>query len=95
MPNLENIKNLERIKASDFRSKMKEVINRVTYAKERFVIKRSKEEVGIIPIELLDFLEKVIEKLEDKIDILEIEKILSSKSKPIPYEEARKRLGLF
>ncbi|MDX1386739.1 MAG: hypothetical protein R3257_04055, partial [bacterium] len=95
MENLENISNLERIKSSDLRDNLKEVLNRVGYAKERIIIQRSfKDEVGIVPVEYLDLMEKLIEKIEDYIDIKDAKEALGARKKSIPLDEARKLLNL-
>lgn len=95
MESLETLENLERVKSSTFRKDMKTFLNRVGYAKERIIIQRSlKDEVALVPVEYLDFLEKIVNKLEDRIDISLAEQALASRKKGIPIKDAIKILDL-
>lgn len=95
MSELAILENLERVTASTFRKEFKTFLNKVGTAKERIVIQRSsKDEAALVPVEYLDFLEKIVEKLEDKIDIVLAEQALASTKKAIPINDAIKILDL-
>ncbi len=80
------------IAVADARRNFSDAVNRVAYGKERLVIKRrGKGIAAIVPMEDLD----AIEAIENKIDLAEARRILSNKrEKPIPWEKAKKQLGL-
>ena len=58
---------------------------------ERIIIHRyGKDRVALVPVEDAEFLEA----LEDRMDIEEAARRLADGSKPIPYDQVRKELGL-
>ena len=70
-------------------------MNRVAYGRERIVLhRRGKDLAALVPVEDLVLLEQ----LEDRLDLEEAEKILAKSKargeKPIPWEKAKKKLGL-
>ena len=76
--------------ASRARDAFADTLNRVAYRGERIVLRRrGKPLAAVIPLSDLAFLEE----LEDRIDLDLAKKALKS-GKPIPYEEARRKLGL-
>jgi antitoxin Phd len=83
--------NMLTIKIGDIRREMASTINKVAYENERIILdRRGKEVAAIISIEDL----KLLEKIEDYIDIHEAERLLADPmEKPIPYEQVRKELG--
>jgi hypothetical protein len=61
---------------------------------KRSVVRFNNKRIAIIPLRDLRLLERLIEEKEDQIDVEEAERRLSDPSEvPIPYDEARKRLG--
>lgn len=80
---------------SEVRNNFAEIINRVSYGKERVVIeRRGKDLVAIMPVEDLKLLERLIEAEEDRIDQEDTVKALKESSERIPYRKVRKELGL-
>ena len=81
------------LSVTEARSHFADILNRVGYKGERIVLqKHDKKLVAIIPIEDLELLEA----LEDKIDVMEAEAALAEDEgkEPIPWEEVKKELGL-
>ncbi len=77
------------------RRNFSDAINRVAYAKERLVLtRRGKGVVAIVPIEDLELVEAV----EDRLDVRLTRKALADArrkgEKPIPIERLKKELGL-
>ena len=84
---------MDRINATEARDNLADVLNRVAYGKDRVLItRRGKDLVALVPIEDL----ALIERLEDEIDVREAKKALADARKhgAIPWEQARKELGL-
>jgi prevent-host-death family protein len=86
---------MTKLAASQAREAFSDTLNRVAYRGERIVLRRrGKDLAAIIPMEDL----KLIEEREDEIDVREARKALAEMKrkgeKPMPYEIARKRLGL-
>lgn len=79
--------------ASAARDSMSETISRVSYGKERIVIRRhGKELAALVPIEDLRFLEE----LEDRMDLEEARAALAEAEEQgaIPWEKVKRELGL-
>ena len=79
----------------EVRRNFSDAINRVAYAKERLVLKRrGKGIAAIVPIEDL----QLIEAVEDRLDVKLTRKALADArrkgEKPIPIEQLKKELGL-
>ena len=75
------------------RDTISETINRVSYGKERIIIRRhGKELAALVPMEDLRFLEE----LEDRLDLEEARKALSEAEEEgtIPWEKVKRELGL-
>jgi prevent-host-death family protein len=67
------------------------VVNEAAFGKERFVVTRNgKKAVAIVPVEDLE----VIESIEDKMDLAEVRKRLAKPGKTISVTELRKKLKL-
>lgn len=86
---------MTRLAASKARDEFADTLNRVAYGRERIVLRRhGKDLAALVPIEDL----ALIEKLEDAADVLEARKVLAEMKrkgeKAIPYEKARRELGL-
>ena len=69
-----------------------EILDRVAEKKERIILQRHGKEIAVlVPVEDLALLEE----MEDRLDIEEAERRLADPTDtPIPYEQARKELGL-
>ena len=81
------------LSVTEARSQFADIINRVGYKGERIVLqKHYKKLVAMIPIEDLELLEAI----EDRIDVLEAEAAIAKDEgkEPIPWEEVKKELGL-
>ncbi len=81
------------IDTSVARDSLSDTLNRVSYSKERIVIRRhGKDLAALVPIEDLRFLEE----LEDRMDLEEARVALAEcdKEGTIPWEEVKKDLGL-
>ncbi|HLH30946.1 MAG TPA: type II toxin-antitoxin system Phd/YefM family antitoxin [Terriglobia bacterium] len=66
------------------------VVNEAAFGKERFVVTRNgKRAVAIVPVEDLD----TIETIEDKIDLMEVRKRLAKPGKTLNISELKKSLG--
>lgn len=81
------------IDVSIARDSMSDTINRVSYGKERIIIRRhGKELAALVPIEDLQFLEE----LEDRMDLEEARAALAEAEREgtILWETVKKNLGL-
>ena len=84
---------MNRIKATEARDNLADVLNRVAYGKDRVLITRhGRDLVAVVPIEDL----ALIERLEDEIDVREAKKALADVRKrgSIPWEQAKEEMGL-
>ena len=75
------------------RDSLSDTLNRVSYSKERIVIRRhGKDLAALVPIEDLMFLEE----LEDKLDLEEARAALveAEEKGTIPWEKVKEDLGL-
>jgi prevent-host-death family protein len=81
---------MTRIAATKAREEFSETLNRVAYGQERIILeRRGKGIAAVISIEDLELLEA----LEEQADVEMARKRLAEEDS-IPYEEARKELGL-
>ncbi|MGO8881298.1 MAG: type II toxin-antitoxin system Phd/YefM family antitoxin [Desulfomonilaceae bacterium] len=78
--------------ASDVRKDFAEALNRVAFGGERIVLHRRGKDVAVlVPIADLELLEEI----EDVLDAREAERRISDPNEiPVPYETARKALGM-
>ncbi|MCL1467546.1 type II toxin-antitoxin system Phd/YefM family antitoxin [Argonema galeatum] len=85
-----------RMTATEVRDNFDEIVDRVADDEESVILsKDGKDVAAIIPIEEFWLLERLIEKLEDEIDLEEAKRRLEDPNEvPIPYEQVRKELGL-
>ena len=77
----------------DARKQISEIINRAAFGKERMILtRRGKELVAVVPIEDV----KLLEALEDKMDLEEARTALSESKKKgtVSWEKMKKELGL-
>lgn len=77
----------------DARKQISEIINRAAFGKERMILtRRGKELVAVVPIEDV----KLLEALEDKMDLEEAREALSKSKKKgtVSWEKMKKELGL-
>ena len=81
----------KRYTASTARAQFAEIVSRAEYAGEHTIIhRRNKPVAAVIPIEDL----RLIEKLEDEIDIAEARKAMKEKGKNVPWEQIKRQLDL-
>ena len=81
------------IDTSVARDGLSDTLNRVSYGKERIVIKRhGKEVAALVPMEDLEFLEE----LEDRLDLEEAREALleAGEKGTLPWKMVKKDLGL-
>jgi prevent-host-death family protein len=86
---------MNRLTAGKVRQDFAETINRVAYGRERVILRRrGKDLAALIPMDDL----RLLEEMEDRLDVEEAERILAEAKRkherPIPWEKAKKRLGL-
>lgn len=77
----------------DARAQFSEIINRAAFGKERIILtRRGKEIVAVVPIEDV----KLLEALEDKIDLEEARAALaeSKKKGTVSWDKIKKDLGI-
>jgi prevent-host-death family protein len=81
--------NDNRITISKAREDFAETLNRVAYRGERIILhRREKDVVAIIPIEDLELLEE----LEDRLDVKAAREALAESDERIPYQKVRKEI---
>ncbi|MFC1494364.1 type II toxin-antitoxin system Phd/YefM family antitoxin [Thermodesulfobacteriota bacterium] len=82
---------LNKITTADARKKFSNIINRVAFGKESFVLTRRGEPIAaLVSVEEL----KILRELEDQIDIEDAWKAKNEPGDPIPWEELKKELEL-
>ncbi|OFV99559.1 MAG: hypothetical protein A3H28_15740 [Acidobacteria bacterium RIFCSPLOWO2_02_FULL_61_28] len=83
---------MTRMTASKARGKFSDLLSRVAKRHERIVVhRRGKDVAALVPVEDLALLEE----LQDRRDAREAKRRLADPAEvPIPYEQARKELGL-
>ena len=82
---------LNKITTADARKKFSNIINRVAFGKESFVLTRRGEPIAaLVTVEEL----KILRELEDQIDIEDAWKAKNEPGDPIPWEELKKELEL-
>ena len=82
---------LNKITTADARKKFSNIINRVAFGNESFVLTRRGEPIAaLVSVEEL----KILQELEDQIDIEDAWKAKNGPGDPIPWEELKKELEL-
>ena len=82
---------LNKITTADARKKLSNIINRVAFGNESFVLTRRGEPVAAI-ISLNEL--KLLQDIEDQIDVEDAWKSKKEPGEPIPWEELKKELEL-
>jgi prevent-host-death family protein len=87
---------MRRMAASEARRDFAEVVNRVAYGKERVIIgRRGKELAAVIPMADLRLLERLAEKLEDRLDAEDALRVeADERDESVPWEQVKEELGL-
>ncbi|MHA1568987.1 MAG: type II toxin-antitoxin system Phd/YefM family antitoxin [Alphaproteobacteria bacterium] len=82
---------MTKITASKVRKEFADTINKVAYGGKRIIVhRRGKDLAALIPMEDLDLLEAI----EDRIDLEEARKALKEPGDTIPWEKVKADLGL-
>ena len=82
---------LNKITTADARKKFSNIINRVAFGNESFVLtRRGKPIAALVSIKELELLQTI----EDNLDIEDARKAKSDPGEPIPWEELKKELEL-
>ncbi len=83
------------VTATRARDEFGETLNRVAYGKERIVLsRRGKPLAALIPLEDLARLEELENRADVQADVQDGREALSESEERIPYEAARRELGL-
>lgn len=82
---------LNKITTADARKKLANIINQVAFGNESFVLTRRGEPIAAI-VSMREL--KLLQELEDQIDIQDAWKAKNELGKPIPWEELKKELEL-
>ncbi len=80
---------LNKITTADARKKLSNIINRVAFGNESFVLTRRGEPMAAL-ISMREL--KLLQELEDKIDIDDAWKAKNEPGEPVPWEELKKEL---
>ncbi len=84
-----------RLNVVELRQSLAEVLNRAEYQGERIIIhRRGKDVAAIVPLEDLKLLERLIEEVEDRLDVEAARVSMAESEDRIPYADVRRRLGL-
>jgi prevent-host-death family protein len=84
-----------RLNVVELRQSLAEILNRAEYQGERIIIhRRGKDVAAIVPLEDLKLLERLIEEVEDRLDVEAARVSMAESEDRIPYAEVRRRLGL-
>ena len=84
-----------RLNVVELRQSLAEVLNRAEYQGERIIIhRRGKDVAAIVPLEDLKLLERLIEEVEDRLDVEAARVSMAESEDCIPYADVRRRLGL-
>jgi len=82
---------LKKITTADARKKFASIINQVAFGNESFVLTRRGEPIAAI-VSMKEL--KLLQDLEDRIDIEDAWKAKNEPGEPIPWEELKKELEL-
>ncbi len=82
---------LKKITTADAREKFADIINRVAFGEESFVLtRRGKPIAALVSMKELELLQEI----EDKLDIEDAWKAKNEPGEPIPWEDLKKELGV-
>ena len=82
---------LNKISTADARKKFANIINRVAFGNESFVLTRRGEPIAaLVSMSKL----KILRELEDQLDVEDAWKAKSEPGEPIPWEELKKELEI-
>jgi prevent-host-death family protein len=82
---------LNKITTGDARKKFANIINRVAFGNESFVLTRRGEPIAAL-VSMQEL--KLLQELEDKIDIDDASKAKNEPGEPIPWDELKKEVEL-
>lgn len=82
---------LKKITTADARKQFSNIINQVAFGNESFVLTRRGEPIAAI-VSMKEL--KLLQELEDRIDIEDAWKAKNEPGEPIPWEELKKELEL-
>jgi len=82
---------LKKITTADARKKFSNIINQVAFGNESFVLTRRGEPIAAI-VSMKEL--KLLQDLEDRIDVEDAWKAKNEPGEPIPWEELKKELEL-
>ncbi len=82
---------VNKISAADARKKFANIINRVAYGNESFVLTRRGEPVAAI-VSMQEL--KMLQELEDKFDVEDAWAAKNQPGEPIPWEDLKKELDV-
>ncbi len=82
---------LNKITTADARKKFSNLINRVAFGDESFVLTRRGEPIAAL-VSMKEL--KLLQEIEDKMDIDDAWKARSEPGEPIPWEELKKELEI-
>jgi antitoxin Phd len=82
---------LKKITTADARKKFANIINRVAYGEESFVLTRRGESIAAL-VSMKEL--KLLQEIEDRIDIEDAWIAKNEPGEPIPWEELKKELEL-
>ena len=81
---------MAKLTTSAARKNLAEALNRVAFGGERIVLhRRGKAVAALIPVDDLALLEEI----EDRMDVAAARKAIAEKSRPLPWEEYKRRRG--
>jgi prevent-host-death family protein len=84
-----------RLNVVELRQSLAEILNRAEYQGERIIIhRRGKDVAAIVPLEDLKLLERLIEEVEDRLDVEAARASVAESVDRIPYADVRRSLGL-
>ena len=86
------------VTSEEVRDGLGELINRVAYGGERVMVtRRGKPVAALVSLEDLEFMEKVLDALEDEIDLPIVKERLAEferTGEAVPWEQVKAKLGL-
>jgi prevent-host-death family protein len=83
------------VTAAEARNQLSELINRAAYGRERIVLtRRGKQLAALVPMEDVELLERLVEELEDRLDVDTAKKRLAGAEGSVSLDELKAELGL-